>query len=830
MADVSNPFNPDYERKHEETYLNYSRGADAPQARKGKINKINDNSVANAAQFFNTAVEVKDQHFKARIREEATAEVDAVRDAWIGASAEAGAPTSANVPVDLRAMGRRLSAVTESYRSNGLNDRHYWALMENISRSMRSRYPGYREYIDNVISDVTGGTPANVLQRSIQAAANEADPATKRLTKLQDDLASDSDGIPIPDDETWNNHDRLIRYYNAAKVAKGDIKRREDKLRLADAENKFDEREASQTLRDRVNMEMGFKLKPDIDAFKAQVNDLLRSGKTPSPEVVQALGQKGAAIKAEWLNLFDQISMDPAYNRLPQEVRDKERAWIEEMGNDLTAALQSGGAGWNVVKSTADRLELYTQGEAGNLAANAPSVLTASAISKLVGPEFAIRWAFDLNEGKGLNINTMDSQIVQHHLMRSMETDKEGKTPLVQSVDAIANSSATDKKQAMNIMINKSLQALVDPEATPYAKERALLNMFGEGNKDFLQFFSPKDNKDPNKDQGTTRIGLFRRLTSPAVTKAIVELRDSSERGQELWNNYMSWRDYSFNALMKTTMNTMAKIPTDDQTLNIKFDEATGKIITEELKSSNPTWDVPASWIAGSRKAVNEYNSIVDAMTPGWEAAGLNPAEESRKLVEQASINFDAPKGKNLVTQFWDAVHERAEASESKVTKTGGRESLQKNLGLRKPDGSYRLGRTGEEGGAGPSPELQEFFRQNRPEIVRVGQEIEKMELDGTYLTEPDKYNNLLIDLQILTTPGAEQGRSNLLFSANARESNNIDDRRSQDFQEPEMLPQLFEMFKQWVAEQMGGGSGLPKGSGGPLPGPEDNNKKKEKN
>src|SRR5690606_12766067 len=217
-------------------------------------------------------------------------------------------------------------------------------------------------------------------------------------------------------------------------------------------------------------------------------------------------------------------------------------------------------------------------------------------ISKLVGPEFAIRWAFDLNEGKGLNINAMDSQIVQHHLMRSMETDKEGKTPLVQSVDAIANSSATDKKQAMNIMINKSLQALVDPEATPYAKERALLNIFGEGNRDFLQFFSPKDNKDPNKDQGTTRIGLFRRLTSPAVTKAIVELRDSSERGQELWNNYMSWRDYSFNALMKTTMNTMAKIPTDDQTLNIKFDDATGKIITEELKSSNPTWDVPASW------------------------------------------------------------------------------------------------------------------------------------------------------------------------------------------------------------------------------------------
>lgn len=753
MADVQNPFNPAYPDKHEETYLNYSRGADAPNAQKGKFNKIYDNTATNVSNLFTTGVAVKDAVYKDRIREEATEMVDAIRDPWIGAGPSSGG-VDANTPVELVKMGDRLERMTSAYRSGKINDRHYWAQMENISRAVRSRYPGHREYIDNVISDLTGGTPANVLQRSISQAAGEADPAAKRRDNLIEKIASDEDGIPLPPGWEEQSYDQLLVYYNGAKVAKGDLTRRKNALDLASKEGTYVSTQATSLLRDTVLTNIGFQMKPQIAELNSRLQNLLREGRTPPPDEVVAIGQQGAALKAGWLAEFDRITLsDPIYSRVPTADMERERDYIAKMGDDLTTALQEGK--WSVVKSYADRLDMMTKGEATDLAREAPDLLTASAINQLVGPEFATRYAFDLTTDGQLRLSQMDQQIIQYHLKKSVDPKMEGNTPAVQSLDNLANSPRVENKpEAMNIFLKKQEIAITDPQATLYAKERAALNMFGEGNADFLQFFSPKDSADPNKDTGMTRISKFRQFTSPAVTKALAEIRDKSPRGQEIWQNYINWRDYSFNALMKTELDTMAKIPTDDQTLDIQFDPSTGKIIMQERSTDNPTWDRTASWMLGSRKAINRYNAMVDSMTPGWKEAGLNPGEEAARLVENAGIDFNAPKGKNLVTQFWDAVSKRAAESESKFTATGGRESLKRDLGI------SRLGSSGQGQGMESTEEFRNFLRQNRAELARIGDEIEQMELDGTAETDPEKYQNLLIDFQILTDPNAFQGGS----------------------------------------------------------------------
>lgn len=808
MAEVSNPFNPAYPDKHEETYLNYSKGADAPHAMKGKTNKIYDNTISNVGNLFAVGIEAKDAAYKNRIRKETTEMVDAVRDPWIGTSTGQGSP-DANVPADLVKQGDRLSRMTEAYKAGRINDRHYWAQMENIARSVRARYPGYREYIDNVISDITGGTPANVLQRSIAAEARQSDSEENRRLNLVEAIAKDSAGIPLPPGYNEMSTPQLLEYYNGAKVALGDIQRREDALKRASTEGQYNSDQANQLLRQKVLTEIGFQMQPQIKEFQARLQTLLQDGKTPPPDEVIALGQMGARLKADWLARFDNIVLsDPIYANIEQSKIDQTRAYIETIGGDLTAALQEGGDKWTVVKAYADRLDMLVQGEASDLAREAPDVITASAINKLLGPEFATRYAFDMRDGQGLNLSRMDQQILQHHLMKSMDPAKEGKTPAVQTLDNIANSSrVTNKPESMNLFLQKQEMTLTSPDANLYSKERAALNMFGEGNQDFLQFFSPKDNANPNKDMGMSRISKFKQFTSPQITKALAELRDKSPRGQEIWENYINWRDYSFNTLMKTELDTMSRIPTDDQTLNISFDSSTGKVIATEITPDNPTWDRPASWLLGSRKSVNRYNAMIDAMTPGWKEAGLNPGDEALKLIENAGIDFNAPKGKNLVTQFWDAVSERAANSESKVTATDGRESLKRNLGLNKGEfKGFRLGSSGEGADMASTQEFRDFLRKNRRELARIGDEIEKMELDGSAETDPEKYQNLLIDFQILTDPNALQGGSsgsngpfpasedgfgslegvmdflrNRSFTPGPRESTNIEDRRGEN-------------------------------------------------
>jgi hypothetical protein len=58
--------------------------------------------------------------------------------------------------------------------SGKLKPMHYWGRLENEVKALRQKYPGYRPQIDNIVSSITGATPANALRASLMSELDAA--------------------------------------------------------------------------------------------------------------------------------------------------------------------------------------------------------------------------------------------------------------------------------------------------------------------------------------------------------------------------------------------------------------------------------------------------------------------------------------------------------------------------------------------------------------------------------------------------------------------------------------------------------------------------------
>lgn len=74
-----------------------------------------------------------------------------------------------NTPPELNGSAAQLSKLAAAKAQGKLTDSHYWALLQSNVKDLKAKYPGYSDQIDNIVSSVTGGTPANQLRASIAA-------------------------------------------------------------------------------------------------------------------------------------------------------------------------------------------------------------------------------------------------------------------------------------------------------------------------------------------------------------------------------------------------------------------------------------------------------------------------------------------------------------------------------------------------------------------------------------------------------------------------------------------------------------------------------------
>jgi len=179
------PVNPDTPRVAPGNYENLSKPSEV----------VADNTLATAVkgigQTLGLAIEGADQTVKQVIQDQIYEATDRERgdftnslihakDAVLNGLGQAlgiSPPTPAEVP---DGVSNGLANVATLQAANGkISSTQYWARLTNLAKDMRSQFPGYREYIDEQVSKITGHNPANAYMTSLISDLNRASAATK---------------------------------------------------------------------------------------------------------------------------------------------------------------------------------------------------------------------------------------------------------------------------------------------------------------------------------------------------------------------------------------------------------------------------------------------------------------------------------------------------------------------------------------------------------------------------------------------------------------------------------------------------------------------------
>jgi len=148
---------------------------------------------AGGAQFIENATDAINLGINMEIKKDLTREVDQTRDDFIAASGviqeEPGAQGDLRkVPENLRADFNRSTNLARAFKQGKIRESNYWARMDDIARTMRSRFPGHRDEIDRHVSSLTGRVPANALRSALAQELKAAQSASSTGDKQRNSL------------------------------------------------------------------------------------------------------------------------------------------------------------------------------------------------------------------------------------------------------------------------------------------------------------------------------------------------------------------------------------------------------------------------------------------------------------------------------------------------------------------------------------------------------------------------------------------------------------------------------------------------------------------
>lgn len=201
-------FNPQVQAGQDNSpnYFKYSEPISQPKA-----DTSTGIALATAGEGIEGATKLADQTTKDVIKQDVYNKVDAERDAFTGAlntvrdsvipaPVQTGSGStalsltnpdpSATVPSAVSVGLNRVDAVQAALVNGKINDTYYTQRLNSIAKDMRTQYPGYREYIDQRISEATGVNPANayinnLMQDINRQSTKKDDERTKTETMLR---------------------------------------------------------------------------------------------------------------------------------------------------------------------------------------------------------------------------------------------------------------------------------------------------------------------------------------------------------------------------------------------------------------------------------------------------------------------------------------------------------------------------------------------------------------------------------------------------------------------------------------------------------------------
>jgi hypothetical protein len=661
-------FNPEVPSPEPKNFGGYSQGISA--------NKTFSTLFAGASALAEGAIQGTDAVIQENIRDDANTKVDQVRTLF---GVPAATDVAAGTPADIQKGRDYIDKLKTAYNAGTIRESYYYGQLQSKVKELRAKYPGYEEPIDNIISDITGVTPANAIIGALRREADEdqarADAATNREANF---INQNIDYIYRAFPDYDSNPDKYSFSEIRANVGRikadqldSEIRRDEINTRIAEdnwSDDQIYDAAATQINNDVRQRQEGVynilgKTFPDV---QKRLQELTRPGAEPNPEDMTAILQQFNVMKQSVNQAFTELMgtqlpdgttygthiKGPQQQELLKQSMQPIDNMIESITNKDWGALQLDAAH---VKASMDR-------ENKSILEAIPAAKTYASFKELYGPEMAGM----LLSHPG---NTMLSDISTSMSTYIKAKAGVGGATAAEVLDEVADEAGEKVQgQAYTQALDTVLTWITDPaKATGDAPEKAVAFLFGPGNEKLLNLFDKHE-----------QVGIYNKLVNPKVSKAM-----KANASETDWNNYSRWAYTNFTSLFRSEAADVQNAISNRKWLDVKWNPEAGQfVVKNKVPEGISIFDIGSAveldLTQAAMSGVRRMNAALSSVKSVVDQDGGDMTKQMDLLIKgNMAINTDAMKEGSFFDQMKKAIKDWIKVDEPEEKPKGGKDESQ---------------------------------------------------------------------------------------------------------------------------------------------------------
>lgn len=574
------------------TYLGWSKGTSQPEAdRSGEL------LLKGIGDTIDAAVKGTDLVIKENIKDDIYNAVDAERQGYTdaletfsGVKRKPGGimrqQATPNSPTEVQNVGSQVESLQNAYNSGKISNTYYYGRLNTLAKTMRSQYPGYRDYIDSQISSVTGVNPANAYITSLLGDINRnTEKKDSDVNRVMSTLYSE-EMRRVPG--ALQRATEIMRNPTAENITEANMfiskslawKHDKDMRDYRNSSRTQDRAEAKDTATDDLNVTAGRAAaqyadnlvytvqKGDGTAAPRKIADIVSAamgpnGVKPSSEQAKEMAmivqqERRRIFNEQWANATkiipgtrETLASRAGGNEAAKKIINDSLVGIDMLGDALSKenyTLAADAA--NTVSAITDdvRRRQYEDPSMGPYWTHV-SIMRRDLGDQAVGEFFRSELAN--KDSVAAQFKDLSKQYkIKYRSQPDLSANPEMGAPatLRQTFDDSKRKGITDKG-FYQAQINE-IDRLTDPSAPLKEKQNLAIAFFDPANRGMMANFNPSetDARGNPLPKSLNQNTVWSKLTSDKVTAEMRKL------GGEYWTNYVNWVEGEFGRTMTTNI------------------------------------------------------------------------------------------------------------------------------------------------------------------------------------------------------------------------------------------------------------------------------------
>lgn len=735
-----------------------------PDPNSARPNKTFQSLFSGIGEMVTGATKVADQSNMIRIDADVKAGVDSIRGAQAVDDVTAGAavPSIINgtantnpgvmganreLPPEINAAKERMARMKAASDNGTLGNSHYYSQLEALTRQIRSKYPGYRDQIDEIMKSQTGVAPANALRNTVLAQLESL--KSKEQKERADTVKFIKENLEFMDAATRARYATTgeLPSEQAVRSAKAEVE--SQKLQTAAAIQKIELAKTTQTnlvqpeaiklatsqvaqLHGRVFTNLG-SIGGGFSKIQESIIKNIASGQTISPQDQQKYLEALTAIEGQYQielgNIFDKPKTG-SNTSLAQDINDPSKVkTIKEEAMKTIASLRESltNKQYGYFTGLARTLEGMKNDEVSRVYASSQHIRNLNALGAVVPKEVISQI---LTQPKGSS-----------NWQRTLSAINDTFTVKAASgaPDASFSRQAREAKEAgatpqqINAMLDKRIVDIASPQLDSKTRANLVASVYG-------------DPSTWSKIGRSSQRVMFERMTSPKVTEAI--LKAYKENPTEMKGSYETYRKWTMNAFFQVNRElgqNLVGVNENAKYIEIKYNPATMSFDATptsagvRLIQSRQAMNSPATpeqvlrmndSFSGTMQAVDQFNASIKQVVPLWKEGGYDPSQEILNTIQKLGIDPNKKSGPGLMEKLWEGIKgalpdKKTEADRTNITIGGENINFMKAFAGNTAGGSPTAqGTVGKIIDVATGKENPPHFREVRPDVRKAFTEI----------------------------------------------------------------------------------------------------------